>query len=157
EATDAYAICIQAGAIVAVLILYFARIKQMLRGLVGKDAAGMRLVINLVVAFLPAAIIGGLLGKKIKKYLFAPWPIVVALLVGGVAILVVTYLKKRKSPAADAPVGLSLESLTWKHAALIGLIQCMAMWPGTSRSLVTIVGGLLVGLSITAALEFSFL
>ena len=156
EATDAYTICIQIGAIIAVLGLYFRRVKQMLLGSVGKDAAGRQLLISVIAGFLPAAVIGLLFNKLIKSYLFGVWPVIVAWFVGGVAILVVSRWNRNKG-GRSASSGRSIVELTWQLALIIGFIQCIAMWPGVSRSLVTIVGGLLVGLSLSAAVEFSFL
>ena len=158
---DAFAICIQAGAIVAVLGIYFSRVRQMFFGISGKDPHGLRMAINVVAAFLPAACLGLLLEKPIKRYLFGGeawglWPIVAAWFFGGVAILVVTWWQSSRQAKTHQP-GLSLDSLTWRMAVVVGLIQCIAMWPGVSRSLVTIVGGVLVGLSLPAAVEFSFL
>lgn len=155
EAADAYAICIQAGAIIAVLGLYFRRVLQMLQGLLGRSPLGLRLFINVVVGFLPAAVIGLLFNEIIKAYLFGPWPVVAAWLVGGLAILAVSY-RRQKTNHLPGPAG-TLEDLTWKMALIIGTAQCIAMWPGVSRSLVTIVSGVLVGLSLPAAVEYSFL
>lgn len=155
EATDAYTICIQAGAIIAVLGLYFSRVMQMLRGLLGRDPLGLRLLINVTAGFLPAAVIGLLFNKIIKEYLFGPWPVVVAWLAGGLAILLVGR-RNRQNGRSVRPTG-TLDDLTWKMALIIGVAQCIAMWPGVSRSLVTIVGGILVGLSLPAAVEYSFL
>lgn len=153
-ATDAFTICIQAGAILAVIALYWNRIIQMFLGLMGKSAAGLRLVLCLLVAFLPAAVLGLAFSKLIKKELFNLPMVSVAWFVGGVAILVVgAWAKKRPERQA----GKEIEDLTLRGAFLIGLIQCLALWPGTSRSLVTIVGGLVVGLTTIAAVEFSFL
>jgi len=160
-AANAYAICIQAGAILAVLGLYFQRVKQGVRGALGPigigqgDPVGLRLFTNLVVAFMPAAVFGLLLDDLIEKHLFNAWTITIAWAVGGVAILAVAYWKKRKS--GDEHIGQDIDAMTWRMALIIGLIQCIAMMPGTSRSLVTIVGGVIVGLSIGAAVEFSFL
>jgi undecaprenyl-diphosphatase len=161
ESADAFAICIQVGAIVAVLGLYFSRVRQMVLGVMGRDAQGLQMAANVIAAFVPAAIIGLLLEKPIKKYLFGGeawglWPIVAAWLFGGVAILVVSWWQSSRQTKTHQS-GLSLESLTWRMAVVVGLIQCVAMWPGVSRSLVTIVGGVLVGLSLPAAVEFSFL
>lgn len=157
-AADAYAICIQVGAILAVLGLYMGRVRQMARGLMGRDREGKRLARNIVLGFLPAAVIGLLLNDLIKEYLFGGdrwgmWPIVAAWFVGGATILWVGWAHKEKFP----PEGNELERLTARAALIIGFIQCIAMWPGVSRSLVTIVGGVLVGLSLPAAVEFSFL
>ena len=159
-AADAFAICIQAGAILAVLGLYRARVAQMTLGVVGRDPVGQRLAFAIIAAFIPAAVLGLLLEKPIKLYLFGGdawgmWPIVAAWLVGGIAILVVSRLRRRRGGTRQT--GLNLEHLTLRMALIVGFAQCIAMWPGVSRSLVTIVGGLLVGLSLPAAVEFSFL
>ena len=99
-ASDAFAICIQAGAILAVLGIYRQRVAQMVMGAVGRNEIGQRLLINLVSAFVPAAILGLLLEKPIKKYLFGGdawglWPVVAAWLVGEMAILAVTFVRRR--------------------------------------------------------------
>ncbi|MBU3666245.1 MAG: undecaprenyl-diphosphate phosphatase [Chthoniobacterales bacterium] len=158
--SDAFAICIQAGAIIAVLGLYRARVAQMLAGLAGRNAPGKRLAFNLVAAFVPAAILGLALEKPIKKYLFGGdqwglWPVVAAWLVGGIAILAVSYARRKRGKAPAT--GLDLDQLTVRMAVIVGVAQCLAMWPGVSRSLITIVGGVLVGLSLPAAVELSFL
>ena len=159
-ASDAFAISIHGGAILAVLGLYRARVAGMVRGLLGQDETGKRLALNLIAAFIPAAVLGLLLEKIIKKYLFAGeawglWPVVAAWFVGGIAILAVSWWRKRKGDSPRA--GLSLEQLTLRMAVIVGVAQCLAMWPGVSRSLITIVGGVLVGLSLPAAVELSFL
>lgn len=155
DAADAYAICIQAGAIVAVLGLYAKRVKQMFLGMLGRDAEGLRMLVNLGAAFLPAAVLGFLLHRTIKTYLFGPWPIILAWLTGGLAILWIE--KRRQSSNPDPRGGAGLSSLNVRMALVIGLAQCVAMWPGVSRSLATILGGVMVGLSTPAAVEFSFL
>jgi undecaprenyl-diphosphatase len=146
-AADAYAICIQAGAILAVLGLYRTRVAQMVRGVAGQDPAGRRLAIQLVVAFLPAAVLGFLFNDHIDDLLFGLWPVVIAWTVGGGAI----FLLRGRSG------GRALEALDLRTAFLIGCCQCLALWPGTSRSLATILGGVLLGVSLPAAVEFSFL
>ncbi|MGV8073249.1 MAG: undecaprenyl-diphosphate phosphatase [Syntrophobacteraceae bacterium] len=153
-AADAYAICIQAGAIIAVIALYPRHLKQMIQGLMGKDRAGLRMAINIAAAFMPAAIIGLIFHKAIKEYLFGPWPIAAAWLAGGAAILVIS---RHADPTKNTMSGKSLAEMNLRMALLIGAAQCIAMWPGVSRSLVSILGGMLVGLSISAAVEFSFL
>ena len=153
EASNAYAICIQAGAIVAVLGLYRRRVAQMLRGLAGRDSEGLRLALAILAAFLPAAVVGLLFDEKIEELLFGLKPVVAAWLVGGLAILAVARGRRGRESAR----GVGLVELSVAGALVIGLCQCLALWPGTSRSLVTIVGGLLVGLSLSAAVEFSFL
>ncbi len=156
EAADAYAICIQAGAMVAVLGLYFGRVRQMAAGVLGRDREGRRLFINIVAGFLPAALIGLALNDVIKMYLFGPVPVVSAWVLGGVAILATD--RWREVPVGGKlREGFDLPDLTWRLALLIGFAQCVAMWPGVSRSLVTIVAGVLIGLRLAAAVEFSFL
>ncbi len=154
-AANAYAIAIQAGAILAVLGLYRQRVLQIFRGFAGRDTEGRLLGVAIVVAFLPAAILGPLLDASIEEHLFGLVPILVAWFLGGVAILATSAWKRRRGGGERE--GQSLAELRWKGALCIGLLQCLAMWPGTSRSLVTIVGGLLVGLRLSAAVEFSFL
>ena len=151
DAANAYAIIIQAGAILAVLGLYRQRVGQMLRGVVGRDGAGFKLAVAIVVGFLPAAVIGAAFDKKIEANLFGVGPIIAAWVVGAIVILALApWIKRHRA-------GKPLEELDWRGALVIGFIQCIAMWPGTSRSLVTILGGLLVGLSLPAAVEFAFL
>jgi undecaprenyl-diphosphatase len=152
-AADCFAICIQAGAILAVLGLYWPRVRQMLAGLLGKDPAGLRLVIAILCGFLPAAVIGILANDWIEAKLYGLKPIIGALLVGGIAILLVDRWMKRGGGGR----GCDLIEITWKMALVVGFMQCLAMWPGTSRSLMTILGGILVGLRLAAAVEFSFL
>lgn len=148
-AADAYAIAIQLGAILAVLGLYRDRITSMARGVVGRDEEGRGIAIAVFVAFLPAAAVGLLLGDAIKAQLFGIWPIVAAWAVGGLAILV---LAPRLSGGRKV-----LEVLTLRDAAVIGAAQILALWPGTSRSLVTILAALAIGASVRTAVEFSFL
>ncbi len=157
EASDAFAICIQAGAILAVLGLYFSRVRDMVLGLLGKNSAGLKMAINVLIAFLPAVVVGLKWGHAIKDRLFHLWPVSIAWFVGGIAILAACVMTRRANPNERGQKGRSLSELTWKMALLIGLMQCIAMWPGVSRSLITIVGGLVVGLSLPAAVEFSFL
>lgn len=160
NASDAFAICVQAGAIVAVLGLYRARVLEMFAGLRGSNPAGRKLATSLVAAFIPAAVLGFILQKVVKKYLFGGdawglWPVVAAWFVGGVAILAVSVYRRRREEAHRPR--FELENLTIPMSLIIGVSQCLALWPGTSRSLVTIVGGILVGLRMRAAVEFSFL
>ena len=156
EASNAFAVVIQAGAILAVLGLYFQRSKAMALGLVGKNPEGLLLVRNILIAFFPAAVIGKLFDEKIEQHLLGLWPVTAAWFVGGVAILAVAWFKRNAAPGARSK-GLAMSDITPRIAFLIGLMQCVAMWPGTSRSLMVIVGGLLFGLHMVAAVEFSFL
>jgi undecaprenyl-diphosphatase len=151
RAANSYAIAIQAGAILAVLGIYRARVTGMVNGLLGRDADGLHLALCIVAAFLPAAVLGVLFDDLIETYLFGIKPVIAAWVVGGILILVLSrWIQQRRT-------GLDLAHLRWQAAILIGLAQSVAMWPGTSRSLVTILGGLAVGLSLAAAVEFAFL
>lgn len=163
SAIDAFLIVIQGGAILAVLGVYRARVVQMIRGLFGKDQAGRRLLVNLVVAFLPAAVLGPLFDDTIERYLFRPVPVIAALALGGVVMILLGPWQRRffrPDQAGDGAVAhtfVDIEQLTWRMALIIGLLQCVAMWPGTSRSMITIVGGMIIGLRPKQAAEFSFL
>ena len=153
-AADAFAISIQGGAIAAVIGLYYKHVWQMFQGLLGKSPSGLQLLLKLVIAFAPAALTALTLEKWIKQHLFGVEPIIAAWFVGGVLILLVGWWRK-KNPAKTNTK--TLAELTWRMALVIGLLQCVAMWPGTSRSLMTIVAGILVGLRPKDAVEFSFL
>ncbi len=151
DAADAYAIAIQSGAILAVVLLYWRRLRSMAEGLVGRDPDGRRTLIGLVVAVIPAAVIGLALEGPIKDHLLEVGPVIAAWIVGGLVILL---LAPRLMGSRH---GVALEQITIRQALIIGLVQCLALWPGTSRSLVTILAALAVGLSLSAAVEFSFL
>jgi undecaprenyl-diphosphatase len=150
EAANAYAVAIQAGAILAVLGLYRTRVLDMVQGILGRSPEGRRLALHLVLAFVPAAIAGLTLDDPIERLLFGHWPIVAAWAAGGLLILALASRIKQRP-------GAELASLGPKTALIIGLCQCAALWPGVSRSLACLLGGLLVGLSLPAAVEFSFL
>ncbi len=159
---DAFNIVIQGGAILAVLGLYWPRVVQMLCGLLGRDAAGLRLAVNIFVAFVPAAVIGVLLADVIEQRLFYPVPVLSALALGGVVMILIGRWQRRffhetRTSEDDHRTYVDLETMSWRRALVIGLLQCLAMWPGTSRSLVTIVGGMMVGMKPKDAAEFSFL
>jgi undecaprenyl-diphosphatase len=151
SAADAYAIAIQLGAIIAVLWLCWGRVVLVLKGVVGRSPEGRRLLLNLLIAFAPAVVVGLLAEPYIKRYLFGLWPITAAWLVGGAAILL--FSRRRR----ESGEGRGIDELRPAQALVIGSAQVVAMWPGVSRSLVTILGGLAVGLSAPAAVEFSFL
>lgn len=177
EAADGYSIIIQAGAIAAVILLYWRRIWTVIMGILGKNPHGLLLARNLLLAFLPAVFFGLLLDDWIEARLFGPLPVAVALVGGGILMLAVERWRKNKSAATSQkpaspdtphnpattpanltpPTGPDLHELSIKQSLAIGLLQCVAMWPGTSRSMMTIVGGYLVGLSPVRAAEFSFL
>jgi undecaprenyl-diphosphatase len=152
-ATSSFEIVVQLGAILAVVAHYRVLLGQRVRGLFTGQAASRRLLVALVVAFAPTAVAGLLLRKTIKALLFGPLPVAVALVVGGVAMIAVERVRAaRKVTGQDG-----LEHVTPKRALAIGLAQCLSMWPGTSRSMCTIVAGQLAGLSTGTAAEFSFL
>lgn len=154
DAIEAFEIVIQSGAIIAVLYAYADKVKQMVQGLLGRNPTGRKLFINIIAAFIPAMLIGLMLHKLIKTHLQQEWPTVFALALGGLAMVLwdrSDLARKRRSH------GKSLEGLNTFDAIKIGLLQCVAMWPGTSRSMMTILGGQWVGLSPVAAAEFSFL
>ncbi|MFM7259453.1 MAG: undecaprenyl-diphosphate phosphatase [bacterium] len=155
-AIDSFNIIIQCGAILAVLGLYWTRVRTMLRGLVGQDAAGRALFVKLVIAFLPAAVLGLLLDDWIEERLFRPVPVLIALGGGGVLLLVLSPWIKTLV-AREANERDDFLNLSYRAALAIGFMQALAMWPGTSRSMVTILGGILFGLSPRRAAEFSFL
>lgn len=163
DGAKAFEIVIQAGALAAVLGLYRKSVGSMARGVAGRDPAGLRLLLQLVVAFLPAAFVGLLAGDWIKDTLFGIWPVVAALAVGGALMIAVERWRVRGpgheavNPESRAAGGLDLSRMTLAAALVIGAAQCLAMWPGTSRSMVTIVAALLLGFSPRAAAEFSFL
>jgi undecaprenyl-diphosphatase len=149
DALDAYLVVIQGGAILAVVFLYWERIAQMVRGVLGRDPDGVRLAANLVLAFLPAAVAGVLFHKAIKAVLFSDWPVVAALALGGLWMI---WLGGRRTGGKR-----DVTAISWQTALGIGIFQTLALWPGTSRSMVTIGGGMILGLSTVAAAEFSFL
>lgn len=146
-AADTYSVAIQFGAILAVLFLYRVRIGSMLRGIAGADTEGRTVLLRLVAAFAPAALFGFFFGDAIKDALFGPVPVTIAWAVGGVVLLL------WKPPAGT----MQLHHLTTRSALIIGVAQGIALWPGVSRSLVTLIAALAVGLTLSAALEFSFL
>lgn len=151
-----FEIFIQLGAIVAVVFLYWRRFLDLVPMVVGRKKnsgnkfSGRRGLTLLSLTTLPALIIGFFAHHAIKEYLFTPMTVAWALGLGGVAILVVERYRPQ-------PSVLNVDGLTYKQAVIIGFFQCLAMWPGVSRSASTIVGGLLCGVDRKAATEYSFL
>ena len=144
-----FEIVIQSGAILAVCWEFRARLWGVAQGLVNKEPAARRFVINLMVAFMPAAVLGLLFAKTIKAHLFHPVPVALAFIVGGVLIL---WAERREHTIRVQEV----DEMDWRDALKIGFAQALALIPGTSRSGATIIGGLFFGLSRRAATEFSF-
>jgi len=158
EAINAYLIVIQSGAILAVLGLYRKRVGVMIQGVLGKHASGLKLAINLIIAFLPAAIVGFFFHDLIKDFLFHSTPVIFALAIGGVLMLFAARWQRHAfHEGDDAKSFIDIEHLTWRGALIIGILQCFALWPGTSRSMMTIVAGMAVGMKPKHAAEFSFL
>jgi undecaprenyl-diphosphatase len=166
SAVDTFSIVIQGGAILAVLGLYFPRVLRMAKGLLGRDAEGLALALRIIVAFLPAAVLGVLLADAIEARLFNTPSVLAALALGGVFMIVLDKARMKRFRTADAAepskdpeyaLGPDLHQMSYRQAVLIGLLQCVAMAPGTSRSMMTIAGGVLVGLHPRRAAEFSFL
>ncbi len=141
---------IQTGAMLAIVWEYRVRFLSVLSGL-GSRVEARRFVFNLMVAFMPAAVLGLTFGKYIKAYLFKPVPVALAFIVGGLIIL---WVERRATPTRVRVE--SVDSMSWKDALKIGCAQALALIPGTSRSGATIIGGMLFGLSRRAATEFSF-
>jgi undecaprenyl-diphosphatase len=145
----AFEVAIQPGAILAILIVYWQLITRTL-GTLGTSAVSRRLVANILIGFLPAAVIGFAIHKQITKYLFNGPVVAGAFIVGGLIILLVESRKGGEARVTD------IDQMTAMDALKVGFCQCFGMIPGTSRSGSTIIGGLLVGLSRPVATEFSF-
>lgn len=148
EKAKVFEIVIQTGAILAILVEYRARLLAVVAGLAHQESA-RRFVINVLVAFLPAVVLGLAFGKLIKSYLFHPVPVACAFIAGGLVIL---WAERRQHQITIRHV----DQMGWADALKIGFAQCLALVPGTSRSGATIIAGLLFGFSRQAATEFSF-
>ena len=162
-------IAIQTGAILAVVIVYWQKIRQTLVDLPSQQEA-QKFALNVLIAFLPAVVLGLLFGKTIKDHLFTPVVVASTFILGGFVILWAERRQKidHAMPiiANDKVVGSievdhlarveTVDAMTAVDALKVGLVQCLAMIPGTSRSGATIIGGMLLGLSRKAATEFSF-
>lgn len=156
EAINSFDIIIQFGAVLAVLGLYRKRVVQMCTGLIGKNPQGLKLFFLLLVAFLPATIVGLPAHKKIEQELFGPVPVAYALGIGGVLMIIIeNFFWRRKQKIVSRVT--SIDNILFWQATVIGVAQVLAMWPGTSRSMVTILAALVVGLDMVTAAEFSFL
>ncbi|MFO0616667.1 MAG: undecaprenyl-diphosphate phosphatase [Polyangiaceae bacterium] len=153
DASKAFEVVIQSGAILAVIIHYRRVFMDLLAGLVRRDPQKVRLAIALVLAVIPVAAIGLVFDKKIKALLFGPLPIAGALITGGVVMIAVELYRRAKNIRGEN----GLERVTLPRAIAIALAQCVSLWPGSSRSMTTIVGGQLAGLDTPTAAEFTFL
>ncbi len=152
EKVKVFEIVIQAGAMLAVCWEYRERIAHVARNFY-RDNAARRFVINLMVAFLPAVVLGLLFGKIIKAHLFKPVPVAMAFIVGAIIILIV---ERRQRLQPEGPRVDSVDDMTVLDAFKVGCAQCFALIPGTSRSGASIIGAMIFGLSRKAATEFSF-
>lgn len=145
-------IAIQTGAIFAVILVYWHKLRETVLALPSQRGAQL-FALKVLIAFLPAVVLGLLAGKAIKAHLFTPTVVALALIVGGFIIL---WAEARQARADTAPRVLDVDDMTLMDALKVGLVQCVAMIPGTSRSGATIIGGMLMGLSRQTATHFSF-
>jgi undecaprenyl-diphosphatase len=145
-----FEIVIQAGAIFAVVLVYRERVGEALRGVLAGDAKQRRFVVNVLIGFLPAAILGVLFNSAIKAHLFTPLVVASTFILGAFVIL---WAERRPQSAVRIH---SVDEMTPVDALKVGLAQSLALVPGTSRSGATIIGGMLFGLSRQAATDFSF-
>ncbi len=152
DVADSYTVIIQIGAILAVLGIFRDRFTLMLQGLAGRSAGGRNLVVSLALAFLPSVVVALVFEDPIKERLLEPWPVVVAWTFWGAFLLAFGARVSAVRTRFD-----DLGSIPWKVAGVIGFAQAFALWPGTSRSLVTIVAASALGVGLTTAVEFSFL
>jgi undecaprenyl-diphosphatase len=147
-----FEIAIQSGAMLAVVWEYRARFGHAIAG-IASDPAARRFAANLVIAFVPAAALGFVLGKHIKTLLFHPVPVAIAFIAGALVIL---WAERRQRARPESVRVTDVDAMTWQDALKVGLAQAFALIPGTSRSGATIIGGMLFGLSRKVATEFSF-
>ena len=152
EKAKVFDIAIQTGAIFAVILVYWQKIRSTVAAL-STDKQAQQFVINVLIAFVPAVILGLLFGKAIKANLFTPTVVASTFIIGGFIILWAERRHKNNPGATRVQV---VEEMTALDAIKVGLVQCLAMVPGTSRSGATIIGGMLLGLSRKAATDFSF-
>jgi undecaprenyl-diphosphatase len=149
EKAKVFDIAIQTGAILAVIIVYWQKIRDTLVQLPTQERA-QRFALNVLIAFIPAVLLGLLFGKAIKEHLFNAWVVATTFIVGGFIIL---WAEHRQQAAVRIN---DVDEMRWTDAVKVGLVQCLAMIPGTSRSGATIIGGMFLGLSRKAATDFSF-
>ncbi|HEY8241014.1 MAG TPA: undecaprenyl-diphosphate phosphatase [Kiritimatiellia bacterium] len=148
-AADAFDVFIQLGAILAVVVCYRTLFGSVFKPPSEPGFSGTRGLVLLAITTVPALVAGLLAHGTIKAHLFTPFTVAIGLAVGGVWILVTEQVFRHKNPGG-------LEVITWRTALYVGLFQCLALWPGMSRSTCTILGGMLVGLDRRSATEYSF-
>ncbi|AOW14351.1 undecaprenyl-diphosphatase [Hydrogenophaga crassostreae] len=149
DGAKVFEIAIQTGAIFAVIIVYWQRIRETIAGL-PSQARAQKFSINVAIAFVPAVVLGLLFGKMIKTHMFTPAVVATTFILGGFIIL---WAERRQSGPARIN---DVDEMSPLDALKLGLVQCLALVPGTSRSGSTIIGGMLLGLSRKAATDFSF-
>jgi undecaprenyl-diphosphatase len=152
EKSKVFDIAIQTGAIFAVILVYWQKIRSTLVAL-PTDKQAQQFALNVLIAFIPAVVLGLLFGKAIKAHLFTPVVVATTFIIGGFIIL---WAEKRQQISAANVRVNSVDEMTSMDALKVGLVQCLALVPGTSRSGATIIGGMLLGLSRKAAMDFSF-
>jgi undecaprenyl-diphosphatase len=152
EKAKVFDIAIQTGAIVAVILVYWQRLRETVMTLPTQEQS-RRFVLNVAIAFVPAVLLGLLLGKAIKAHLFTPQVVASTFIIGGVLIL---WAERWHARTPDAVRVTSVDGMSALDALKVGLVQCLAMIPGTSRSGATIIGGMFLGLSRRTATDFSF-
>ena len=152
EKAKVFDIAIQTGAIVAVILVYWQRLREVVITLPTQERS-RRFALNVAIAFLPAALLGLLLGKAIKAHLFTPQVVASTFIIGGLLIL---WAERWHARTPDAVRVTSVDDMSALDALKVGLVQCLAMIPGTSRSGATIIGGMFLGLSRRTATDFSF-
>jgi undecaprenyl-diphosphatase len=149
EKAKTFEVVVQLGSIMAVVVIFWKRLWTLVG--VGRKKSGAHLnLLHIFLGMLPAGALGFLFHDKIKEILFGPGPVVIGLIAGGILMVVAEKFSKRSTAR-------TLDEVTYKQAFTIGLFQCLALWPGFSRSGSTISGGLLAGVSHTAAAEFTFI
>ena len=151
-----FEVVIQLGSILAVMWIFRARLIKMITGTLKRDPVEVAFTRNLIIAFLPSAVIGFLFIKMIKALFFQPAVVVVTLILGGLIMLWVERVRQPGQANLRVVTATTLESISWKQALIVGFAQCLAMIPGTSRSGSTIIGGMLAGIERKTATEFSF-
>ena len=153
DADKAFDIVIQLGALLAVVVHYRALLGARVAGLFAGEEKAKRLATALLYGFVPTAIVGLAVGKIVKRHLFAPIPVACALAIGGIAMIAIEASLKQRGPAPKQ----SIDDVVPSDGLIVGLLQCLSLVPGTSRSMCTILGGRLRGLAPGVAAEFSFL
>jgi undecaprenyl-diphosphatase len=154
RALDDYIVCIQIGTILTLLFVYRREIRRILRGFLGRDALGFRLGVNVGVAFVPAGVCGFLFGDWFRRYGYGKWGVAGGLIAGALLVLITN--RRRMLPSKNEP-HRNVFAIPMRVAIGVGICQLLALWPGMSRSLTTILGGVWLGLSLAQSVHFSFL